>query len=86
MQAAFNIAVGLAAFLGGYVLRSIGESLRSLTDADAIVMAKIQQIELLVAGQYVTHSEMEKLSAALFSKLDKIENKLDMKADKNEHR
>jgi hypothetical protein len=37
---------------------------------------------VLVAGQYVHRDEFHSLSKALFAKLDKIEDKLDGKADR----
>jgi hypothetical protein len=81
-QAALNIALSLASFLGGYVLYSIRESIKSLQQRDSELTDKVQHIEVLVAGQYVKRDDMEKLSAALFTKLDKIDAKLDNKADK----
>jgi hypothetical protein len=42
----------------------------------------VQSIEVLVAGSYVKRDDMDKLTAALFAKLDKIELKIDGKADK----
>jgi hypothetical protein len=35
-----------------------------------------------VAGSYVKRDDMDKLTTALFTKLDKIEAKIDQKADK----
>lgn len=81
-QAVLNIALSLASFLGGYVLYSIRESIKSLQQRDSELTDKVQQIEVLVAGQYVKRDDMEKLSMALFAKLDKIDAKLDNKADK----
>lgn len=43
---------------------------------------KVQAIEVLVAGTYVKRDDMDKLASAIFTKLDRIENKLDNKADK----
>jgi hypothetical protein len=82
LQVAFNIAVGLVAFLGGYVLKSINDNLKSLQVADTQLAEKIQKIEVLVSGNYVTRTEIDKLSTALFVKLDKIYDKLDGKQDK----
>ncbi|WP_025915523.1 hypothetical protein [Herminiimonas sp. CN] len=82
-QVGFNIAIGLAAFFGGYVLKSISENLRSLQVADVVLSEKVQKIEVLVAGEYVKHSDLAKLSSALFTKLDKISDKLDTKMDKS---
>lgn len=82
LQIAFNIAVALVGALGGYVLKSISTRLESLQKADNDLTEKVQKIEVLVAGEYVKHTDLEKLSLALFTKLDKISDKLDSKADK----
>jgi len=82
LQIAFNIAVALVGALGGYVLKSISSRLESLQKADNDLTEKVQKIEVLVAGEYVKHTDLEKLSTALFAKLDKISDKLDSKADK----
>lgn len=85
-QTAFNILLGLSAFLGGWVLNSLRESIKSLQAADSQLADKVQHIEILVAGKYVQRDDMErlmdKLSSTLFNKLDKIENKLDGKMDR----
>ena len=82
LQIAFNISVALVGALGGYVLKSISSRLESLQKADESLTEKVQKIEVLVAGEYVKHTDLEKLSNALFAKLDKISDKLDSKADK----
>ena len=82
MQTSFNIAVGLIAFLGGWVLNSLRDSIQSLQKSDTELATKVQGIELLVAGSYVKRDDLDKLTVALFAKLDKIDAKLDGKADK----
>lgn len=82
LQIAFNIAVALVGALGGYVLKSISTRLESLQKADNDLTEKVQKIEVLVVGEYVRHSDLEKMTNALFAKLDKISDKLDSKADK----
>jgi len=81
-QIVINTLLGLVAFFGGWMLKSVSESIQSLHKSDSELAAKVQSIEVLVAGQYVTRTELEKLGQALFAKLDKIEAKLDGKADK----
>lgn len=81
-QTIFNILFSLCGALGGYTLKSISDNLKALQIADALVMEKVQKIELLVAGEYVKHADLDKLADALFKKLDKIDVKLDTKADK----
>lgn len=92
-QTLFNIATAAAGALGMWVLTGIKESLNALHKSDMDLSAKVQNIELLVAGNYAKKDDVERLiaqltlgrresDAALFSKLDKIESKLDTKADK----
>ena len=88
-QTLINILIGACGALIGWVLKSIRESIRDLqsmhkdlTEADNELADKVQKIEVLVAGTYVKRDDLDKLSIALFNKLDKIESKLDGKADK----
>lgn len=78
----FKIAVGLSGFLGGWVLNRVTSSVDNLQKADRELTAKVQAIELLVAGQYVRREDFDKISSELFRRLDRIYDKLDEKADK----
>ena len=79
--AAAAVFVGLMA-LGGWWLKVIWEALKDLQIADTQLATKVGQIEVLVAGQYVKREEMERFANAIFTKLDRIEGKLDSKVDK----
>ena len=81
-QSIFNVLVGLVAFFGGWVLNSLRDSIKTLNDSDLSLTIKLQSVELLVAGSYVKRDELDKLSHAIFTKLDRIESKLDKKVDK----
>lgn len=81
-QTAFNVVLSLVAFLGGWVLNSLRDSIASLHKSDTELATKVQHIEVLVAGSYVKRDDLDKMTTALFTKLDKIEAKLDGKADK----
>lgn len=74
----------LAAFgsLLGFMLNVVWQSAKDLQKADKELTAKVAEIEVLVAGGYVKKDEFSDLSKALFAKLDKIEDKIDRKADK----
>lgn len=90
------IALGGAGVVGHYIkdmnakiidLKTADMALRAaLEAADKETTRRVAQIELLIAGQYVTRGEfqssIDKLTDALFRKLDAIEDKLDGKADK----
>lgn len=82
LQVAFNIAVALIGCLGGWVLKSITNKLEQLNTEDTILRNKIQEIEVLVAGKYVKHEDLDRMTSAIFAKLERIENKIDSKQDK----
>ena len=81
-QSIFNVLLGLIAFFGGWVLNSLRDSIKTLHDSDVSLTTKLQQVEILVAGSYVKRDDMDKLAHAIFTKLDRIESKLDQKVDK----
>ena len=82
MQTLFNIAVGLVGALGGWILNTLWQEIKTMQQTDEKLADKVASIEILVAGQYVKRDDMQVLSAAIFAKLDRIEDKLDGKADK----
>ena len=81
-QALFNIAIGIAGALGGWVVRTLWESMRELQREDRALADRIGAIDVLVAGQYVRREHFEAQMTKLFEKLDRIDFKLDAKADK----
>lgn len=81
-QALINGLFGLLGILGGWTLNRVWTAVDHLQKQDQDLAQKLQSIEVLVAGTYVKRDELEKLSEAIFNKLDRIEAKLDSKADK----
>ena len=81
-QTVFNIALAITGFLGGWVLKVIWEAVKELQSADKILVEKVASIEILIAGNYMSKQDFDKIAAAIFAKLDKIDDKLDRKADK----
>ena len=81
-QTVFNIIATVAGFLGGWWLKVMWDAVKDLQSADKILVEKVNSIEILVAGNYMTKSDFDKIGAAIFAKLDKIEDKLDRKVDK----
>ena len=74
-QVWFEAAVAVIGLIIGWVLRTLWADMKDLS-------TKVQSIEILVAGEYVKKAEIAQLSDSLFKKLDRIEDKLDGKADK----
>lgn len=81
-QTLINVLFTVAGAMGGWILNNLKSSIEALQRADTTLADKVQHIEVLVAGTYVKRDDMDKLGVALFAKLDKIESKLDSKADK----
>lgn len=74
----------LAGFGGliGFLLNTVWQAVKDLQKADTELTKKVSEIEVLVAGAYVKKDDIDKLSNAIFAKLDRIEDKLDGKVDK----
>lgn len=81
-QTIFNISTAVAGFLGGWTLKIIWEAVKDLQIADKLLVEKVNTIEILIAGNYMTKVDFDKIANAIFVKLDKIDDKLDKKADK----
>jgi hypothetical protein len=78
IQAAFNIAMGLISALGGWWMKTIYDALRDLRNDHSRLQTQVQQVEVVVAGDYLKRSEfdskIENITNDLFRKLDKIED------------
>ncbi len=81
-QTIINTAIALVGFLGGWILKVVWEGVKDLQSADKILAEKVNTIEILIAGTYISKQDFDKIAAAIFVKLDKIEDKLDKKVDK----
>ena len=69
-QMIINILIMLVAFFGGWFLRVVWQK---VSDNDT----RLNQVEILIAGTYVKREEFEKKVDAMFTKLDKISDKID---------
>ena len=81
-QTLFNYALALSGAIGGWALKTVWDAVKDLQTADKVLVEKVATIEVLVAGSYITKDDFQKTIAAIFVKLDRIEDKLDHKADK----
>lgn len=68
--------------LGGAVVSGMGWHLSTLHKRNHEQAKEIAALKVLVAGKYVTREEQDRTNQAIFAKLDRIEDKLDRKADK----
>ena len=72
-QEYFNILLGLVAFLGGWWMKAIWQSIKDLQKTDNELLVKVNSIEVLIAGQYAKREELEKLNVQIVSKLEKLD-------------
>ena len=82
LQTAFNILLTFLGILGGWWLKALSSAHHDLRSADKELSEKVQNIELLVAGQYVHQNSFKEMTNNIFSTLRRIEDKLDNKMDK----
>ena len=74
----------LAGFGGliGFLLNVVWQAVKDLQKVDKVLAERVGEIEVLVAGSYITKTDFTQVTDAIFRKLDRIEDKLDGKADK----
>lgn len=81
-QSYLNWAFGIVNLILGAVIKAMWDSYKDLKKADTQLAEKVNQIEVLVAGQYVKRDDFDRVANIIFAKLDKISDKLDQKADR----
>lgn len=81
-QSFLNWAFGIINIVFGFLLKVIWDSYKELKKADSALADKVNKIEVLVAGEYVKRDDFDRVANQIFSKLDKISDKLDNKMDK----
>ena len=82
-QTIINAIIGGFGAALAFILKVVWEGLRELQRADVEIATRVSEMQLLVAGNYVKKEDLESSMKALFAKLDKIEDKLDKKADRS---
>lgn len=82
MSALFDFMFMMLGLLGGWLLNSMRESIRELHKMHNELSNKVQRIEVNLVGHYVTRDSMQAFTDRIYEKLEKIEQKIDSKADK----
>ena len=81
-QQLFNVLFALVGVLGGWWMKAMWEAIKSLEQADKALGNQVADLKVLVAGGYVRNEQFDSMGKGIFAKLDRIEDKLDGKADK----
>lgn len=69
------VLTGTSALLG-FLLNSVWQATKDLQRADSELAKRVGEIEVLVAGNYVTRQEFDRVVDKLFAKLDAIDSKI----------
>ena len=81
-QQLFNVLFAIVGVLGGWWMKAMWDAVKDLEKADQALSGQVADLKVLVAGGYVRTEAFDSMSKAIFAKLDRIEDKLDGKADK----
>ncbi len=81
-QSLFNMVIGVAGLFGGFILKAIWDKTDKLEKTDASLVKSVNELAIIVATLKAHHDEDSKKLDIIFEKLDKIDLKLDKKADK----
>lgn len=82
LQVLFNMSVGALGGIFGWLLNSIWQEIKTLQQNERKTSKEIAEINVLVAGNYVTKAEWNGAISNMQHTLERIENKLDKKQDK----
>ena len=67
LQLLLNAVMGFILFLGGWIMKIFWSSLTTLSK-------RVQELDVLVAGEYIPREEYREDLKQIFDKLDKIRN------------
>ena len=81
-QVFFDVAVGMIGVLGGWILNTVWGAVKDLQAADKELAEKVGEIEVLVAGRYISRDEFNNVLYQVFTKLDNIRDLVSQKADR----
>jgi len=80
-QSIINVAIGAFGTLMGAMLKAVWDAVKDLQASDKAIIKDVSELQVLVAGNYIRRDEFDRALQALFAKLDKIDAKLDTKAN-----
>ena len=82
-QTFINALLSIIIFLGSVIVHNIYRGMASMKASCDLLTNKVQSIEVLVAGHYVTFAALKDVIAPISAQLTRIETKLDGKEDKH---
>ena len=83
-QLLVNIGMTVFNVLLLWLTTSLRSSISDRKDFEKETNMRIEELRLVVVGEYMKKADINQLISALFKKLDRMEEKIDKKADKHE--
>lgn len=71
-QIFFDVGVAVIGAMGGWILNTVWNAVKELQKADKELAEKVADIEVLVAGRYITREEFNQTLNQVFERLDRI--------------
>lgn len=81
-QTLINMLFALCGALGGWVLKVLWGEIKDQQASCSALVTKVQEIEVLVSGEYVKRYDLQRMEDALRNQLNRIESTLSGKADR----
>ena len=81
-QSVINAAFTVLGLLLGAILKAVWDAVKDLQAADKALTSEVGELQVLVAGKYVTWDGLKDVMEPIKGQLNRIESKLDLKADK----
>lgn len=80
-QSLINVVFAVCGSMAGFILKGIWDALKELQRADNELVKKVQNIEVLIAGDYVKKDDFERVVSTVFERLETISDRLVAKID-----
>jgi hypothetical protein len=77
-QSVINVMISAIMMLMGGIIKAIWDGVKELQKENKAITDKVSGVELLVAGDYARKDYVEGKVDAIFTKLDKMDDKLDL--------
>ena len=81
-QIFFDVGIAVIGAMGGWILNTVWNAVKELQKADKELAEKVADIEVLVAGRYITREEFNQTLNQVFERLDRIRDLLSLKVDR----
>jgi regulator of replication initiation timing len=82
LRTAFDIALSLITFLGGWLMKTLFDRIDKLEEADNRMTQALNDLRVELPSRYVDKEDFIRVSNKMLSTLERIEDKLDKKVDK----